>query len=191
MWTHRHTQLPVGWCLKCRHSCFPSGRVPWRPATWLTAWTEPESNSWTASNSLEERDRQGGRKVVNTVAQTDAARCVFKPAGQNFCLPHVAVRFPCYELCHSCCRLPLHNGCSPLQFYNWGQNPCYCCVSAELSPHTNTNAIPLHILSNLVYISLWSASCLLCLPTGNNKNKKEFMYEHWWDGCVCLVAIQL
>lgn len=58
--------LPVGWCLKCLHSCSQSGRAPWRPAIWLTAWTEPELNSWMASNSLEEQGRQGGRQVVIT-----------------------------------------------------------------------------------------------------------------------------
>lgn len=55
--THRQQQLPVGWCLRCLHSCSQSGRVPWRPATWLTAWRELESNSWMALNSLEEQEQ--------------------------------------------------------------------------------------------------------------------------------------
>lgn len=62
--TQRQQQLPVGWCLRCLHSCSQSGRAPWRPATWLTAWRELESNSWMASNSLEEHEEQGGSQKL-------------------------------------------------------------------------------------------------------------------------------
>lgn len=69
------SHLPVGWCLKCLHSCFQFGRAPWRPATWLTAWKEPESNSWKASNSLEEQRSRAGRREVRIVRWSTGRRC--------------------------------------------------------------------------------------------------------------------